>query len=225
MAKSIQGFLFVTYLLSLSFPVSAGDYGQFGPFDYYDLKNTPHNALPLVERAHFGPKTLAEARRGDWCFYWGDLDYTLRAFPNHPKALMAMAEYLQAHDACQKKPQKNRSVADLAKDLEGGIWQEKTPDYYFETAIKFRPQYAATWVLYGRYQHKVGRLNEALKNLTEAEKLEPGSADVHYYLSLLYLDMGNTEKAKFHAEKSYKLGQEKPELRERLIKAGLWRTK
>lgn len=226
MTKSIQGFLLVVYFLFLSLPVSASDYGQFGPFDYYDLKNTPHNALPLVERAHFSAVTKDKARRGDWCAYWGDLDYTLRAFPNHPGALMAMVEYLEvgSPDPCVKKKVK-RSMTDLAAEMEKGAWQEKTADYYFETAITFRPQYADTRVLYGRYQHKEGKLNEALKTYTEAEKLDPKSADVHYYLGLLYLDLKNNERAMYHAEKAYKLGQQLPDLRDKLTKAGVWKAR
>ena len=227
MTRSIQGLLFLSCLLFLVLPVSAVDYGQFGPFDYYDLKNTPHNALPLVERAHFGAVTKNRLRRGEICSYWGDLDYTLRAFPNHPGALMAMVEYLDAGGStspCVKKPVK-RSPADLATELEKGAWQEKTADYYFTTAIEFRPQYAATRVLYGRYLHKENRLNEALKTYTEAEKLDPKSADVHYYLGLLYFDMKNNEKAMRHAEMAYKLGQELPELRDKLTKAGAWKNK
>ncbi|MDO8706949.1 MAG: tetratricopeptide repeat protein [Sulfuricaulis sp.] len=227
MNRSFQAFLFVTYLLSLSSPVSAADYGQFGPFDYYDLKNTPHNALPLVERAHFGAVTKNRLRRGEICSYWGDLDYTLRAFPNHPGALMAMVEYLEAGGStspCAKKAVK-RNVTDLAVELEKGAWQEKTADYYFETAIEFRPQHAATRVLYGRYQHKEGRLNEALKTYTEAEKLDPKSADLHYYLGLLYFDMKNNVKAMYHAEIAYRLGQQLPELRDKLTKANAWKNK
>jgi tetratricopeptide (TPR) repeat protein len=225
MTRYFQSFLFVSYLLFLAFPVSAKDYGQFGPFDFYDLKNTPHNALPLVERAHFAARTKERARRGDWCAYWGDLDYTLRAFPNHPGALVAMVEYLEVGNPypCVTKKEK-KSTADLLAEMEKGTWQEKNADYYFDTAIKFRPQYAATRVLYGRYQHKEGRLKEALKNFLEAEKLEPQSADAHYWLGMLYLDQGNLVQAKHHAEKAYQIGHKQPELREKLTKAGVWKA-
>lgn len=222
----LKGLLLASSLLFLATPVSAGDYGQFGPFDYYDIQNTPHNALPLVERAHFGAVTRDRLRRGEICSYWGDLDYTLRAFPNHPGALMAMVEYLDAGGStspCARKSER-KNAADLAAELEKGSWREKTAEYYFESAIKYRPQYSATRVLFGRYLHKEGRLNEALKTYTEAEKLEPNSADVHYYLGLLHLDMKNNEKARQHAEIAYRSGQKLPDLRDRLTKAGLWKT-
>jgi tetratricopeptide (TPR) repeat protein len=212
-------------------PTKAGqpeqrDYGQYGPFDYYDLKDTPRDALSLVERAHFGPKTLNEARRGDWCFFWGDMDYTLRAFPNHPRALVAMADFLTAHERpCGRHRKANPSPLDLAEEIESGGWQDLNPDYYFQTGIKFRPQYAATRILYGQYLEKAGRDKEALKQFIDAEKVEPNSADAHYSLGLAYFRQGNKDKAREHAERAYKLGEQKMLLKEKLIAAGLWSKK
>lgn len=202
------------------------DYGQFGPFDYYDLKNTPRDALSLVERAHFGPKTLDEARRGDWCFFWGDMDYTLRAFPNHPRALVAMADFLTTHERpCGRHHKTNASPTDLADEIANGGWEDLTPDYYFQTAIKFRPKYAATRILYGQYLEKVGRDEEALKQFVDAEKVEPDSADAHYSLGLAYFRQGNKDKARQHAERAYQLGEQKMLLKEKLMAAGLWSKK
>ena len=200
--------------------------GQYGPFDYYDVKNTPSNALPLVESHHFGPKTLNEARVGDWCFYWGDLDYTLRAFPNHPRALVAMADFLTTHERpCERRHKKNATALDLAEEIEKGSWRDLNPDYYFDTAIRFRPQYAETRILYGQYLQKAGRSNEALKQFIDAEKLEPNSADAHYSLGLAYFESGEKEKAQEHAARAYKLGERKTLLKDKLIAAGLWNGK
>lgn len=212
-------------------PTKAGlpqqkEYGQYGPFDYYDLKNQPRNALPMVERAHFGPKTLNEARVGDWCFYWGDLDYTLRAFPNHPRALVAMADFLTTHERpCDRHHKANPNPIDLAYEIEHGSWKDLDPGYYFRTAIKFRPQYAATRILYGQYLQRVGRLDDALKVFAGAEKVEPNSADAQYYLGLAYFEKGDKEKARAHAERAYALGQKQLQLKEKLVAAGLWTKK
>jgi tetratricopeptide (TPR) repeat protein len=204
----------------------AREYGQFGPFDYYDLKNTPRNALPLVERGHFGPKTQNLARIGNWCFYWGDLDYTLRAFPNHPKALVAMADFLTTHETPCERPRKaNPTAADLAEEIEKGTWRDRTPDYYFDTAIKYRAQYAETRILYGQYLQRAGKLDDAIKQFAGAEKAEPNSADAHYYLGLAYFKRGDKEKARTQAERAYGLGQGQVELKEKLIAAGLWTKK
>jgi tetratricopeptide (TPR) repeat protein len=208
---------------ALPYEKSAGrDYGQYGPFDYYNPSEAPKDALYLVEMAHFGAKTADLARRGDWCFYWGDLDYTLRAFPNHPRALMTMAEYLQHHESCLRHMKSSTRLQDVAADMEAGGWEERTPDYYFKKGIEFRPQYAASHVIYGRYLAQVNRLDEALQQYLAAEKLDLKSADAQYYLGMLYLQKNDLAKAKGYAEKAYKLGAKSPELREKLVKAGAW---
>lgn len=198
------------------------DYGQYGPYDYYDSSEWPKDALTRVEKAHFGPKTMDLARRGDWCFYWGDLDYTLRAFPNHPRALMTMAEYLQHRQPCVRHLKSSTTLQDVVADMEGNEWEERTADFYFKKAIEFRPQYAATHVVYGRYLTQVGRLDEAVQQCLAAEKLDPKSADAQYQLGLLYLQKNDLTKAKGYAEKAYKLGATSPELRDKLVEAGAW---
>lgn len=203
---------------------AARDYGQYGPYDYYNPSEAPKDALYLVEKAHFGPKTMELARRGDWCFYWGDLDYTLRAFPNHPRALMAMADYLQTRQPCVRHLKSSTALKDVAEDIENGEWEERTADFYFKKGIEFRPQYAATHVVYGQYLAKVGRLDEALQQYLTAEKLDPKSADAQYYLGLLYLQKSDLAKARAYAEKAYKLGAKSPELREKLVEAGAWQS-
>ncbi len=70
---------------------------QYVPFDYYDTRNTPTQAYALVEMAHLGVRTQLLLRQGHNCAYWADLDYTLRAFPNHPRALMMMANFLKMY--------------------------------------------------------------------------------------------------------------------------------
>lgn len=63
----------------------------YGPFDYTNPDDFK-NKLPLVEIAHFTPKVegLMGGKSG---YLWGDLDYTLRAFPNHHRALYAFVRY------------------------------------------------------------------------------------------------------------------------------------
>ena len=208
--------------LILPFTHAETKFGQFGPYDYYD---PPKGALSLVERAHFGAKTEQLARRKSWCGYWSDLDYTLRALPNHPRALVAMSEYLKDHQPCKKrKSRRNRqsSVYDIVEDIDVSAWQKNNADYYYKRAIEFRPKYSSTYVLYGRFLHKNGELDKSLQYYKEAEKRDPDSIDVHYYLGLLYFDKGYYDKAKTHADESYKHGQTLTELRDKLIQAGHW---
>src|SRR5262245_59441915 len=64
----------------------------FGPFDYRDpvARGEP---LHLVDIGHFTAATEALDPRGVTGILIGDLDYTLRAFPNHHRALIAVGRY------------------------------------------------------------------------------------------------------------------------------------
>ena len=87
---------YVSFVLAgfVFYSIQAPANEQWGPFDYYD---PPKGSVAKVERPHFGALTQDRARRGDWCWYWGDLEYTLGKFPNHPRALEATAEFLEEH--------------------------------------------------------------------------------------------------------------------------------
>lgn len=63
----------------------------YGPFDYTNPEHRSKN-LGVVERFHFTLE-VESLIRGKSSYIWGDLDYTLRAFPNHHRALYAFARY------------------------------------------------------------------------------------------------------------------------------------
>lgn len=205
--------------LNLAFvaPLSAQG-GQYGPFDYY---NPGKGSISVVERYHMGFVLFKNQREKNWCAYWDNLDYTLRAFPNHPKALTLMAEYLNQHQPCQSGSE-HRSAVELMREIERGGWREKNADYYFQTAITFRPQYAKTRILYARYLISERRHDEAIVQYQEALKTEPDAADAHYELGLLYFDKAEYAKARSHAERAYGLGNTRPDLRDKLTSTGHW---
>lgn len=192
---------------------------QYGPFDYY---KPGKGSVALVERFHMGPRLEQHVRNKAWCAYWYDVDYTLRAFPNHPTALTLMAEHLKHHSACSRRTDARRSTIDLMREIESSTWREKNADYYFETAIEFRPEYAATRVLYGRYLASVEQHQKAIAQYEEAIKREPKSADAHYEVGLLYFAQKDYAKAKSHAQQAYDLGQSQTELKEKLAGVGHW---
>lgn len=195
---------------------------QFGPFDYYD---PPQGAIAVVERVHFGPRTELYALRGSWCAYWFDLNYTLQAFPNHPKALVVMSEFLEKHRPCTEQILKERSSPlEAARELGSGSWEERNADYYFRKGIEFRPKQIEARVLYGSYLRQKGRTKEALRELTAAQKIMPNSADVHYQLGMVYLDIGDSNLALEHARKAYSLGKPPADLKTKLIEAKLWKN-
>lgn len=214
--------------------IADANYGQFGPYDYY---HPPKGALQLVERAHMGTVIESDRYRKDWCAYYGNLDYTLRALPNHPEALVLMAEYLDSHPPCTNNNSLSRSGSksplELAAAIEAGTWRERTPDYYFQKGIGYKPKdapktivdYSETHVLYGKYLYTHDRSEDAMKQFKDAIRLDPKSAGAHYYLGLILFEKNDTEAANRHIQTAYKIGRPPVELKQKLISIGQWREK
>lgn len=194
-------------LLLVCFPVWAevSDFAcgslqnAYGPFDY----RTDKDKLPIVLGAHFTPEVenLIKGRSGR---LGGDIDYTLRAIPNNPRALMAMIR-LGEKDRTTKPAGAHYSV-----------------ECYLYRAVKFRDNDAMVKMIYAVYLAKKGRNNEALKYLSEANELGEESANLYYNIGLVYLDLNQFDKALDYAHRAYKMGFPLPGLRDRLKKAGKW---
>lgn len=177
-----------------------------GPFDYRSV--TDRENLPIVERAHFTPEveSLQGHKKcgGNGCQLRRDLDYTLRAFPNHHRALLAIVNY-----------DKRRMDEMYGKLI-------RPPSCYFERAIYFRPDDATVRMIFGYYLSSTGNAGRALEEYQKALELAPQSAEVHYNLGLLYVDRREYEKARQHAARAYELGFPLPGLRSKLERAGQW---
>src|SRR5690606_30108360 len=74
--------------------------GQYGPFDY---RKHP-DKLPRVEQFHFTPRVEALVGGESTVHIGGDLSFTLRAFPNHPRALYAMTRYSELLGGVSRLP-------------------------------------------------------------------------------------------------------------------------
>ena len=168
----------------------------YGPFDY---TNPVHyrDKLPIVERAHFTRKVenLKEGQTKGGSLV-GDIDYTLRAFPNHHRALYAMMRYQEKHPQAPDSP--------------------NSIECYFKRALTFKQDDGVVWMLYGIYNHKEKKYKEALQKYKNAEKLLKNHSGLYYNMGLLYLDMGNIKLAKKYAKKAYDLGYPLPALRDKL---------
>jgi Tfp pilus assembly protein PilF len=171
----------------------------YGPFDY----RTQHARLEIVERYHFTPGVEA-LQGGSTSSMGGDIDYTLRASPNHPRALMAMA---------------NLALRDKTRHVRGAHY---TVDCYFDRAIRFAPNDGTVYMIYGTYLFRAGEKAKALTMLEQAEATAEDSANLHYNLGLVYLDAGQYDKALAHAQKAYALGFQLPGLKNKLVAAGKW---
>ncbi len=156
----------------------------YGPFDYRKAEFAPN--LHLVETAHFTPD-VEKLIKGNAGTLGGDLDYTLRAFPNHPRALASMARYALRS--------KTTRVPGLKYSFE----------CYFDRAIRFRPDDSAVRMIYGVYLSKRRRTDDALAQLVEAANLQPDNGAINYNLGLVYFEKKDYENARLYAEKAASL--------------------
>lgn len=173
----------------------------FGPFDY---RTAQANDKLIVERVHFSPQTEHLIRGSGTGALGADIDYTLRVFPNHPRALKAMMEL-----GFREKAEKPRGA-------NWPVW------CYFDRAIRFKGDDAQAKMVYAIYLQRKGKSKEAIEQLEEADALVQDNGNIHYNLGLIYLDLGNYEKSLLHAHKAYKLGFQLEGLRNRLKRANKW---
>ena len=177
----------------------------YGPYDYTNATHV-RDKLPIVETYHFDKGVEAlKGQEGSGASEGGDLDYTLRAFPNHHRALDAMGRYqLQLKQS----------------PVPGAHY---TAECYFERAMAFAPDDGVTRMVYAIYLTRKGDRDAALTRYLEAEKLIPESSELHYNLGLLYTSMERYDDAVTQAQKAYAGGFPLPGLKNKLIRLGVWR--
>jgi Tfp pilus assembly protein PilF len=171
----------------------------YGPYDYRVNKAE----LKPVEAFHFST-AVEQLRGGEHGYLGGDLDYVLRASPNHHRALLAMDRYAQKLRS-NRIPHANYTI-----------------DCYYDRAVRFRPDDGTVRVLYGSFLARNGKPQEAIAQLQEAEQLLGDNANLRYNMGLVYLDLKDYDKALSHAHRAYQLGFNLPGLRRRLQAAGKW---
>ncbi len=137
-----------------------------------------------------------------------DLAYILRQVPNHYRALATMASF-QLKNGYLAEHQRNKIF---------------TADCYFRRALSFKPDDPVIHSIYGIYLHRSGALNAALTEYLIAEQIGPASAELHYNLGLLYVELKQYGPAREQARKAYALGYPLTGLRARLDRLGEWRN-
>lgn len=168
----------------------------YGPFDFRSSTNKREN-LPIVEQFHFTPE-VESLRRGASGTVLGDLRYTLRAFPNHHRALAAIARYA----------------------VEGGRFPADdmipTAECYFDRAIAFVPDDGAVHAIYGSYLQKTGEKTRAREEYETALRLSPESVEINYLAGLYFVDVGDLARAKQLAQVAYDGGYPLPGLKNKI---------
>jgi tetratricopeptide (TPR) repeat protein len=172
----------------------------YGPFDY----RTSKAQLQVVEEHHFTRKveTLVAGQEG---YVGQDIDYTLRASPNHHRALIAVMRWGEKH----KSPQ--------PRDLQYPV------ECYFERALRFKPDDTTARMLYANYLLRNKREAAANAELDRVVKMAGDNAFTHYNAGLVYLDAKNYDKALQQAHTAYGLGFPRTDLKQKLVAAGKWR--
>lgn len=173
----------------------------YGPYDYTNAEDREHH-LPIVEQYHFTPN-VENLIRGESDTIIGDLDYTLRAFPNHHRALYSMLRFQLRHPV-------------------GPGSRYYTLECYLTRAIRFAPEDPVPYMLFGIFQNDLGKLDAALKWYLDAYELAPEWIELNYNMGLLYLELGEEEKAVSHAKFAYEHGYMLPGLKKKLAGKGLW---
>lgn len=176
----------------------------YGPYDYRKGSGELAFNLKLVESAHF-TADVENGIKGRNSTLAGDIDYTLRAFPNHPLALNTVIRVAARDKKSLYLPQGNRPV-----------------ECYFDRAVRFAPDDAATHTLYGTYLLSVGREAEALPKYQTAVQLDPDNPSTNYNLGLVYYKIKDMKNANKYAQIAYALEFPLPGLKNLLVQAGKW---
>lgn len=173
---------------------------HYGPYDY---RKRGQVNLEIVEEGHFTPE-VENGIKGSTGTIGADLCYTLRAIPNHHRALATMGR-VGIRDKTTHVPNARYPV-----------------ECYFERATRFAPDDGIARAAYGNYLFALGKFDRALTIFQEAVLLAPKDATVNYNIGLLYAKQKQYDKAVLHAKKAYALGFPLLGLKKRLIEAGKW---
>jgi hypothetical protein len=191
------------------------NYSDIGPWDYADPSSSastggdPMGRIRRVENVHFNPemRTL-NTKRYSIERLTTEIHYTLRVFPNHPEALVAISRL-------------ERMAGGKLSQKSATIFTPKISAYcFFDRAIRFRPEDKADRFSYAIHLHQNRKYQEALEQYLQAESEYEDNRFFHYNFGLLHADMKNWEKAAVYAQRAYSAGITFPALRQKLEKAG-----
>jgi tetratricopeptide (TPR) repeat protein len=187
----------------------------FGPFDYRPDKykpapgdNEPHaEKLRLVHIAHFRPEMEALIRGGQGVKseVGPEFDYTLRAFPNHHRALVALIRLSEKQNSLQPRGMRY------------------SVECWFERALRFTPDDTIARMIYVSFLIKQNRIPDAKAQLDIAERTAEDNPLTQYNIGMMHFELKNYDKALAQAHKAYAAGVVMPDLKARLEAAGQWK--
>ena len=176
----------------------------FGPFDY-TLRYTMINKLHLVESAHFTPSVENLIKGKTSTQLIDDMEYTLRAWPNHHRALNSLIKYKLLY------PRKKQPTSQV--------------ECYFQRAINFSQKDSTTRMLYGMYLHKTKNISMAEKQYEIAIELSPNNPVIRYNYGLLLFGQKKYAIAQEQAIIAYKAKFPLNGLKNKLKRVKFWPPK
>ena len=184
----------------------SGNGQGFGPFDYLS-RSSLRDKLNIVESYHFTHE-VEQLLRGKSGRIAGDIDYTLRAWPNHHRALNAMMRYQNAQS------RKWEHAPGLA-----GV---PPVECYFQRAINFSPKDGTVRMLFAMHLQKNQQLDRAGTLYQEALDLEPNNLQLKYNYALLLVELREYERAREFARAIYEMDFPLMGLQKKLKNKGFW---
>lgn len=172
----------------------------FGPYDYRTIPTTPLN---LVEAGHYTPN-VEHLITGQSGRLGGDLDYTLRAIPNHPRALVSIT---------------NLAFRDKKDPPTGARY---TVYCWFDRAMRLAPDDPKVRTAYGYYLSRKGKYQEAVDEFRYAIELGADDGNTHYNLGLALFSVRDYEAAQKHAKLAEARGFPLQGLKNKLKAANQW---
>jgi tetratricopeptide (TPR) repeat protein len=196
------GGLLVFALALATLIVAPAGHAQTRSLDYYAPRETEadQRVLRNVEGYHLQPG-IDHLRAREFRQAMAEFEFILAVYPNHPRALMLLS------DVCEQ----SRSMECT-----------NAADSWFEKAVAINPNAAATYVMFGIYNHKSHRLDAAIKSYKRALELSPNSVNANYNLGLAYFEQKQYALANEVAQRAYASGASLPGLRDKLKTVGAW---
>lgn len=184
----------------------------FGPFDYRPdhYKPVPGDQyshaykLNLVEIAHFTPKVEALLAGQSTNLAGPDLDYTLRAFPNHHRALAALLRLSERTKLTQP------------------LGLPRSIGCYFDRAARYVPDDVIVRMLYASFLFKAGQAPRAREEIEQAQRLAGDNPYTNFNIGLVCVEAGEYDMALKQAHRALALGFPRLDLKEKLVAAGRW---
>ncbi|MCR5866040.1 hypothetical protein [Aquincola sp. J276] len=170
-----------------------------GPFDYRNQREM----LRTVEFGHFQPN-VEDLIKPMFNSFGADIDYTLKAYPNHHRALITL----------------NRlSLREKALKTSGSDF---SVECYFFRAIRWRPDDLIVRMIYASWLHQWDRTKDAVQQLDYVVDNAGDDPFTHYNAGMVFADLKIWDRALQQAHAAQALDFPKGDLKARLVEAGKW---